>query len=508
MKRILSALLVLMLAFAAPAALSGQPFARDYAAMNEAAASALILTAYDKDGNETVTCSGFIAFDDSHAVTTWAAVSQAASLKVVADDGTDLGETKVLGCDSDCNLAILAFGEPTGLRPLAFNESGEVRRGASCVSIGAQDGVNAINTGNISNSFSAEGLDLIQFTAPVAEGVSGSALLNENGLVAGVTMFGLSGEIGYTVVQNMNFALSVRHVTELWDYCRDDEPVELSNWGVTDINPDSPYAEISRSIAGYELTLVNDSGYSVTDFRVQVKSARDNCTLNGWFKNGETATLDLAKLGNDADKLVKITFNVRNTGNSASEFNRYAGEFKLGELWGETYRLEAHYGQGSYYNPSASGIKPSFTRVEKEDDRQEEAQRHVKEARNEEEMFTLPKTVDHPIPRGKFYLVNETDYAIKAFVLTIFNDSAQADPRNRLKSDLLPGEFIELDCPETLVNWNDKYNWNFQVTLSNGKDVRLWQEAIKSIPGSFVFIRYNDEGMLVAECVASGKEDK
>ena len=64
MKRILSALLVLMLAFAAPAALSGQPFARDYAAMNEAAASALILTAYDKDGNETVTCSGFIAFDD------------------------------------------------------------------------------------------------------------------------------------------------------------------------------------------------------------------------------------------------------------------------------------------------------------------------------------------------------------------------------------------------------------------------------------------------------------
>ena len=442
MKRILSALLVLMLAFAAPAALSGQPFARDYAAMNEAAASALILTAYDKDGNETVTCSGFIAFDDSHAVTTWAAVSQAASLKVVADDGTDLGETKVLGCDSDCNLAILAFGEPTGLQPLAFNESGEVRRGASCVSIGAQDGVNAINTGNISNSFSAEGLDLIQFTAPVAEGVSGSALLNENGLVAGVTMFGLSGEIGYTVVQNMNFALSVRHVTELWDYCRDDEPVELSNWGITDIGVHSD--EVSDLVKSREVTLVNDSGYSVTDFRVNV--GRSSVTLGGWFKNGETATLDLAKLGDDPETVVEVIFYMRVSGRS-EQFNVMT---TLGELWEQTYSIEAHSGYG---------VKPDFVRREAENAPSSE-RRHIKEAVQTEESFTIPETIEreHNLEKNTCIIINDTKFAI-----TYITMSAEGVYVSLLSERVEPGEFAVVELPERFVNNGGKLRWKFRV---------------------------------------------
>ena len=477
MKRILSALLVLMLAFAAPAALSGQPFARDYAAMNEAAASALILTAYDKDGNETVTCSGFIAFDDSHAVTTWAAVSQAASLKVVADDGTDLGETKVLGCDSDCNLAILAFGEPTGLRPLAFNESGEVRRGASCVSIGAQDGVNAINTGNISNSFRAEGLDLIQFTAPVAEGVSGSALLNENGLVAGVTMFGLSGEIGYTVVQNMNFALSVRHVTELWDYCRDDEPVELSNWGITDIGVHSD--EVSDLVKSREVTLVNDSGYSVTDFRVNV--GRSSVTLGGWFKNGETATLDLAKLGDDPETVVEVIFYMRVSGRS-EQFNAMT---TLGELWEQTYSIEARR--------SGYGVKPDFVRREAENAPSSE-RRHVKEAVETEEVFTLPETVTYKLPESVCVIVNDTDKWITKG--TLIGGNINYLDENLVKKEIAPGDCLIIEWPEAYMTRGEESAWELRFVLQSPMIHIAYNydepKKTSKLKGAMIYIRYDE----------------
>ncbi|MBQ4227699.1 MAG: trypsin-like peptidase domain-containing protein, partial [Clostridia bacterium] len=266
MKKLLSLFLALMLALSC-LYVQAESFASDYAAMNDAAASVLVLTLYDENDKELGTASGFMAFDERHAVTTWLAVSSAKRIKAVSDEGKELGAFKLLGCDSDCNLAILAFDESTGLKPLPLNAEEGVKRGAACVSIGAQNGYNSITTGNIANSFTMEGMDLIQFTASISDGASGGALLDENGKVAAVTMFGLSGEIGYTVVQNMNFALSARHIAELWYYCKDDEPVELENWGITDISADSPY-----SGAGKEFTVINDSGYKLSAVRIRAVS--------------------------------------------------------------------------------------------------------------------------------------------------------------------------------------------------------------------------------------------
>ena len=77
MKKRISLLLALVLMLGCLPAL-GEGFAADYAAMNEAAASVLILTMYDKDDKELGKASGFMVFDDRHAVTTWLAISSAA----------------------------------------------------------------------------------------------------------------------------------------------------------------------------------------------------------------------------------------------------------------------------------------------------------------------------------------------------------------------------------------------------------------------------------------------
>ena len=177
MKKTLSLLLALLMALGVLSALS-ESFASDYAAMNEAAASVLVMTLYDEEDKEIGKASGFMAFDGRHAVTTWLAVSTAARIEIVTDEGQKLGAFKLLGCDSDCNIAILAFDEDTNLKPLALLEEGNARRAAACVSIAGQNGVNAINTGNIATTFSVQGLDLIQFTAPISDGASGGALLD------------------------------------------------------------------------------------------------------------------------------------------------------------------------------------------------------------------------------------------------------------------------------------------------------------------------------------------
>ena len=92
-------------------------------------------------------------------------------------------------------------------------------KGTQAEIICAKLNIPSISTGNIATFFRVQGFDLIQFTAPISEGASGGALLDEEGKVAAVTMFGISGEIGYTVVQNMNFALSIHHLMDVWAFC-------------------------------------------------------------------------------------------------------------------------------------------------------------------------------------------------------------------------------------------------------------------------------------------------
>ena len=77
---------------------------------------------------------------------------------------------------------------------------------------------------------------------------------------------------------------------------------------MTDINPENPQDAINELKNGTMITLENETGYSVTDFRMQIGGQSKICSLDGWFKDGETAKLDLKKLGNKEDQSVKVSF--------------------------------------------------------------------------------------------------------------------------------------------------------------------------------------------------------
>ncbi len=110
--------------------------------------------------------------------------------------------------DSTNDLALLRVATPSHLQPLAFRSSG-VGLAQSITTLGYPlaglmgSGIQ-VTQGVISGLFGAHNdIRLLQFTAPIQPGSSGSPLLDETGAVLGVVSF------TFTRTQNMNFA--IRH---------------------------------------------------------------------------------------------------------------------------------------------------------------------------------------------------------------------------------------------------------------------------------------------------------
>lgn len=440
MKKAFALLLALVLAFGSFA--QAESFASDYAAMNEAAASVIVFTLYDEKDKELGKASGFMAFDDSHAVTTWAAVSTAARVEAVSDAGDVLGSFKVQGCDSDTDLALIAFDEPTGLAPLALSENA-VRRGAACVSIGEQSGYNSISTGNISSFISAEGYDLIQFTAPIAEGSTGGALLDEYGRVAGMTLIGLSGDFGFWVVQNMNYAVGARHIAELWELCKNDEPVNLANWGVTDVNPESTYPPMPDSF-----TIINECGRSISSFKINPGPRQPDVEcLTEWLRHSETAEISLVGIELTADT-VEVKISVYNVNNLL--YKSFAPE----ELAGHTFKISLTY--------TGNGDTILMTPVEDAPVVTFEPRRHDKQMPEGEELFTVPETIERKaVEDNACLLINEVDDAeITNFILSTGKQDFEL-----LTEGVKTGGYAVMELPEYFLNSAGQFNWHIYASL-------------------------------------------
>lgn len=86
------------------------------------------------------------------------------------------------------DIAILQFMTPTIMQPLEYSTD-SIKRGSSIVAIGSPIGLkNTVSLGNVSSVYNEDGVNWIQFTAPISHGSSGGALLNDNGQVIGITV--------------------------------------------------------------------------------------------------------------------------------------------------------------------------------------------------------------------------------------------------------------------------------------------------------------------------------
>lgn len=208
----LLAVLLAALFISLPCALAQQTaFHEDYAAIDRAAQSVVLLEVYDQTEKLVATGSGFVAFDNQTVVTNYHVIEGAYLIKAYGDAGFFYRINDVIAADESKDIAILSFESPSIIQPLELAHDAKLMRGEPVVAIGSPVGIkNTVSMGNISTLLEDDVGTVIQFTAPISHGSSGGALFNARGQVIGVTFATL--EAG----QNLNYAVDIDDVIALY----------------------------------------------------------------------------------------------------------------------------------------------------------------------------------------------------------------------------------------------------------------------------------------------------
>jgi tetratricopeptide (TPR) repeat protein len=178
--------------------------------VTEAAPSVLTLTIFDAKGNRLSRGTGFV-IGNGRLITNYHAIDGGAAIEAQFANGPTIRVSKVVTKSQVADLAILeAAAFPPGAKPLRFS-SVPPRIGERIVVIGAPRGLEGSASDGIVAAIRKTSRfgTLVQITAPISPGSSGSPVLNMDGEVIGVATINVEGG------QNLNFAISSESVLTL-----------------------------------------------------------------------------------------------------------------------------------------------------------------------------------------------------------------------------------------------------------------------------------------------------
>lgn len=163
----------------------------------------VVIVAYDEKGAPISQGSGFVVRADGVVVTNYHVISNAVSIKVKAGDKV-LDVEGLIHADNENDLVILkAKGEK--LQTVKIGDSEKVTIGEKVYVISSPKGLeNTISDGLLSGIRNiTSDKKILQISAPVSSGSSGSPVFNKDGEVIGIATFLLKE------AQNLNFAMPV-----------------------------------------------------------------------------------------------------------------------------------------------------------------------------------------------------------------------------------------------------------------------------------------------------------
>ena len=168
----------------------------------------------DASGRPIQTGSGFFIDSSGVAVTNYHVIDGGSSATAVLTNGERHAVLGVYDCSPELDLALLKI-DGSGF-PVLETCNDAPPAGATVYAIGSPNGLdNSISQGIVANpARSVDGIDYIQFTAPISSGSSGGALINDMGQVIGVSTSTFVGSETSTV-QNLNLALPVSLISRL-----------------------------------------------------------------------------------------------------------------------------------------------------------------------------------------------------------------------------------------------------------------------------------------------------
>ncbi|MDF2595334.1 MAG: hhoB [Clostridia bacterium] len=210
----------------------------------------------DSSDGEKSFGSGFLISSDGQLVTNYHVIANAKKLSISFDNDKTYTDISIIGSDVMNDLTILKINSQDSFPFCKLGDSDKIQLGDSIVVMGNPMGLrNTLSTGIIS-SLKQKGL--IQITAPISAGSSGSALFNMHGEVIGVASAAiLQGEnLGFCIPINAVKTLSVT------------PPMTLAEFNQTAYQPDAPQNVVAFPLSPSEIALQWDYNQAVDYYYV------------------------------------------------------------------------------------------------------------------------------------------------------------------------------------------------------------------------------------------------
>ena len=171
------------------------------------ASSIVMITVYDKDGKSIGAGSGIMAGRDGYILTNDHVARGGYSYSVrIENDSTEYRTDELIKYNTMLDLALLRIQRKLNPLPV-YDGAKKLARGQTVVAIGSPLGLfNSVSNGIISGFRMIDGVEMIQFTAPISSGSSGGAVLNMQGDVIGIST------AGFDRGQNINLAVGYENI--------------------------------------------------------------------------------------------------------------------------------------------------------------------------------------------------------------------------------------------------------------------------------------------------------
>ncbi|MBQ4423378.1 MAG: trypsin-like peptidase domain-containing protein [Clostridia bacterium] len=187
-------------------------------AIEKISRSVVKLTCYDEFGNEYASGSGFFAFENNLIVTNYHVIEGNVYSIKASSDGKVFSVDYLVNYNERYDLAILKVkdseikSKKLDFEPLPIGDSSSLKVSEHITAIGVPLGVSkTVSDGMVSGFYEDNGVNLIQFTAPISPGSSGGALLNDRGEVVGITSASFSDG------QNFNLTVPSSYISILYN---------------------------------------------------------------------------------------------------------------------------------------------------------------------------------------------------------------------------------------------------------------------------------------------------
>src|SRR5437762_9087018 len=185
--------------------------------------SAVAIETFDSHGEKLSRGSGFFV-DKDRVVTNRHVIDGAFRAEVHLNSGNSFPVKSVLGVDAEGDVALLKVEAPANqVRPLSLDRTSP-QEGESVVVIGNPFGLEgSVTNGIVSAVRDIPGFGrIIQITAPISPGSSGSPVVNMQGQVIGIATLQITGG------QSVNFAIPSERIAQLDRNAQTDSSQQLS----------------------------------------------------------------------------------------------------------------------------------------------------------------------------------------------------------------------------------------------------------------------------------------